>query len=121
MSHVRDMAQETAGYDGVGCDTVVTGATNSATTASQSAGQACIAQGPKSRPVRQTHPTPATRSTHRNDPEPPKCPPTCAGTDWPDQCPGRPKLRSKPSPQSQGSKRPTPGTIPDSPGNCTVN
>ena len=65
-------------------------------------------------------PRSATGSIHRNVPAPPKWPNVAGLLARPIQCGALPSCSSRPRPQSHGSKRPTPGTTPTSPGNATV-
>src|SRR5579871_1803453 len=92
----------------------------SARTASERRGHTSRDHGPNSRSDSDAHATPATGSTHRNDPDPPKCPYVSAELVVPVQCGDFASRNSKPSPQSIGRIRPTPGRIPSSPGNTTL-
>ena len=62
---------------------------------------------------------PASGSTQRNVPLPPKCPNVLWRVRVPDQCGAFPPLTSTPSPQSSGLKRPKSGKHAVEPGNCT--
>src|ERR671918_1078270 len=87
-------------------------------TASEKGGHASSAQGPNSRSAIAAAPIPATGSTHRNAPDPPKCPNVSGEFLAPVQC-GRLSSRiSKVSPHGFGSNRPTSGRTPASFANC---
>src|SRR3954453_22469810 len=86
-------------------------------TAVQNGGQTPSAHGPKSRSPSTTAATPATGSSQKKVPAPPKCPNVSADGDGPAQWPRLPEVHSKVNPQSSGSKRPTFGSTPRSPGN----
>ena len=89
-------------------------------TASDSFGQACRDQSPKSWSASATQASPASGSTHRKLPERPKWPNVRGEFREPVQCGALASLISKPRPQSQLSWRPNPGSTPDRPGKTTV-
>ena len=91
-----------------------------AKTASERAGQACIAQGPNGIEQRATRARSTLGSTQSNEADCPKWPKVAGELDCPVQCGVlRPRI-SGPRPQSQGAWSPKPGTNPTSPGHATV-
>ena len=88
----------------------------SPSTASDRRGHASFAQSPKSRFVRTPSARPASGSSQRKVPLPPKWPNVRGELRAPVQCGDLSSRSSKPRPQSFGSKRPKSGRTPARPG-----
>src|SRR6185295_1567332 len=76
---------------------------SSASTASERRGQASFAQSPNWRSLSEAQAAPASGSTQRNEPDPPKWPNVRSEFCFPVQCGDLASRSSKPRPQSFGS------------------